>query len=155
MCARTRARIRIVILISYMRQHQRDGEMEKKCILTTVFLREKIFRSRVIRSGSEDVWNLGFGIFDIPSGWKRDNSAGGERTPRVRGLILRAALVYSQNYCRNTATRREKGTEEWNDRVMPDCRLLFQPDKPDPGRIHPARRVSPISPNRAYTALRR
>lgn len=45
---------------------------------------------------------------------------------------------------------RSTDVEEWNDRVMPDCRLLFQLDKPDPS--HPN---SPCSPQFYQSTLHR
>lgn len=63
----------------------RDDTRWANCIFDNVlihthrYLSQKIFRSRTIRSAQRDVWDLGFGILDSPSGWKirrRDSSEG-------------------------------------------------------------------------------
>lgn len=102
-------------------------------------LSQKIFHSRTDRSAQRGVWDLESSESSI------QDEGYGEARARVSPAT---AGVYSRTIV--TRRRREEGTEEWNDRVMPDCRLLFQLDKPDPSsdRIHPL--FSPILPNPAY-----
>lgn len=113
----------------------------------------KIFRSRVPRSAREmfGIWDLEFSIslgWGIRGTWREKEKERAGRRDRERDTLLfgqdaevnprplrtRATLVYSRA-SRTVVTRwrREEDTEEWNDRVMPDCRLLFQLDKPGPG----------------------
>lgn len=117
-----------------------------KCLSVAV-LRE-IFRSRITASRRGEC--LGLGIWN--SRFREDERlfskgavARGLQPPRI-GIYVRRLRVFAREHRELSQHGRDDGraqrgrkAEEWNDRVMPDCRLLFQLDKPDPDsdRIHP------------------